>query len=175
MTQQDESLRSFGDVDDAGQDEQFAPDPEAVYDDLVASLNNEEENLRSFTVPSRNDVEAVFSVNIEFDLLRAWSKRAVDRRKKESDPMKLAMAIMTNTTRGIKMRGIDITAQDGSPLTLVHPEFVAMTKTNSPQQAIRKFYGSDGHVLGTMAKILEAAGYDDDDIEVGDSDPLNQN
>jgi hypothetical protein len=157
---------------------QATASPESVMADIAADLSKEQEAAEpiAVVVPKRPNYKLLFRTDIDFDDLRLWMKKAKEGKgdKADTNALRLALAVIINTNVGLLFQGNEATARDGRPLTVHHPELQALLKTptGGVPAAVRKFYGNDGHIILTMQRILEEAGYSADvDLE-GDDGPF---
>lgn len=147
-------------------------DESTVLDDLKSAVNEDtEESVKWYPVPARDSIELGFSINLDFDLLRSMFKKATNRKTKEMDPLRLAHMVLSHQTRGLKVKGREVT-NDGSVLTLVSPKTWELFEVGSVQQAIKKIMKFEGHIIALMQEVLDDSGYGDVDIEA--DDPLNK-
>lgn len=169
-----EQVRSFG-MDPVESNEVIMDhinNGEGVYEDLRAALTAKVEvEPVVYGVPTRPGVELRFLPDIEFDLLRGWMKAAARNKKKEFNPLAFAYMVISKTNTGVLFNGKEETDSEGNPLTVTHNEFRQMVGANEVSSAIHRLYGNDGHIIQVAQKVVEAAGYDDMDMEEG-SDPL---
>lgn len=153
-------------------------DPATILADVAESLGSAvEDTFVTLPVPNRPDYQLKFRTRIDYDDLRLWIRRAKDSKDK-TDPhmLRLSFAVLSNTNVGVIFRGNEVPSRDGGNLLISTPEFQSLIKAsigNSVPAAIRKLYGSDGHIIMTMNKIMEEAGYGDIDLEDGDN-PLTR-
>jgi len=135
--------------------------PMNLFEELKSELSKQV-NVEPYalTVPNRPDMALVFMPDFEFPLFQSWSKKCEDRKTKETDFFKLAVIVMSNTNKGIRLRGEDVD-HDGEPMTILTPEVAKWVGApiGSTTATIRKIYGSDGHVIQAARMIIEKAGY----------------
>lgn len=172
-----ENVRSFG-VEVTDQDthvpESSARVESSVYDDLRAALSESVEvEAVEYIVPQRPSVEMIFKPDIEFDLLRSWMNAASRNKKKEFNPLTFAYQVISTTNTGITFNGHQEFDSEGTPLTVTHKELQVMLGAHDVTSAVRRLYGIDGHIIQVAQKVVEAAGYDDIDLE-GGTDPLGR-
>lgn len=162
--------------------EEAPVDPTTILATLAEDMAKEaDESTLDLVVPMREDFMMHFNPRIDYDSLRLWIKKAREQGKKSKDEephmLRLSFAVLSNTNVGISYKGIEVPAPDGKPLTINHPAFLSYVKAklgNSVPAAIRKFYGRDGHIIMTMNRVIEAAGFGDIDLEGGaDGSPLD--
>lgn len=152
------------------------PDGRTVFDQLADALSApvEKEPLK-LKVPSRPSVTMVFNPDIDFEMYQTWVERATkgkpgEKKRESPDFLRLALTVISHTNSGVLINGQD------AGTDIRQPAMHAKLRVQEGQTgtAIRKLYASDGHVIQTMQKIVEAAGYSlDGDVEVDDEfDPL---
>lgn len=130
------------------------------------------------TIPNRPAIKLEFDPNIEFDVYQAWMNKAT-RGKKTPDFLRLAMQVIAYSNRAVIFNGQPAESEDGSGriLTVRSEELHDMlgAPIGSVQAAIKELYGSDGHIIQTLHKITDAAGYSvDGDVEEDeDASPLD--
>lgn len=149
-------------------------DEATVLAELKAELSQDAENkITWYPVPARPNIHLGFNTSIEYDLLRAWFKRATDRRKKELKPLLLASIVLSNQTRAIKIKGSVLT-KDGVELTLRDEDFFQQIGVTNIADALKQVMVSEGHIIALMQQVLEDAGWGDVDMEADDN-PLEMN
>lgn len=144
---------------------------DTVLADLLMEASVQVEDVKWYPVPNRPNISLGFSTTIDYDTLRMWFKKATDRKKKELKTLTLAAIIMSNQSKGIKVKG-NVVSQDGEELILSDERLWSVFNTNSVQQCLKAIYVSDGHILSAMQEVIEDAGYGDVDVEADDEDPL---
>lgn len=144
---------------------------DSVLADLIAEANSEEDGIEWYPVPNRPDISLGFSTAIDYDVLKVWFKRATDRKKKELKMPLLASIVLSNQTRGVKVKG-NVVAKDGEDLLLTDEALWSIFKADNLWGALRAIYRSEGHVIAACQKIIEDAGYGETDMEA-DDDPLD--
>lgn len=144
-------------------------------DALRAELAQEvPEELLTLDVPTRADTAVRFDTEVEWEELVAWRKRASSKANRSAanpegvDLMRLAAIVVANTAVAIVHKGTEVTGTNGEVLTFAHPELLAMLGVERAVDAVRKFYGRDGHVQAAAGRVIDAAGYGD---ELGELDP----
>lgn len=158
-------------------------DPNSMLADIASELEadaTDEEELTNTVVPLRPNFRVLFRKHIDYDDVQLWLRMArnkTDKSNKDPHMLRLAYAVLSNTIVGMQYKGNEAKGKDGRPLVFVHPDFVAMVKPaiqNSVPALIKKFYGNDAHVIATMNKIMEEAGYSGEiDLEMGEQSPLD--
>lgn len=117
-------------------------------------------------VPMRPGWQVRLSTSIAYEELASWRKRAGDRSMPGGvNELRLACIMLGNQGRAILRDGQPVTAE-GEPLTFRSPELQRMLGVDRAVDAVRKFYGRDGHVTKAARELLAAAGYGDDPGEV---------
>ena len=153
-------------------------DSKTVYEALSAALSKEaQRELLTLSVPARPGVSMRFDPTIEFELYNAWvDKASKGTKRKDGNPdyLKLAVMVISHTNRAILFHGKESMADNtGDVLTIAHPEIHAKlgVQAGMTGTAIRRLYGSDGHAIQAMQKIISAAGYSlDGDVDEEDED-----
>lgn len=145
-------------------------DDDTLLAELEAELSRKvEKELLTLTVPNRPRMKLTFDPSIEFDDYKLWVKRAKETKKDDAPNMlRLAFTVLSFTTRGMKLDDAERTTRDGVslPLTSPHVHRMANVAEGNTREAIRWIFGSDGHIIQAMQKIVEAAGYSlDGDVE----------
>lgn len=139
---------------------------EGLRAELTAELDDE---LEPIEVPERPGWSVVYSKGITNEALKSWRKRA--KEGKDVNELRLACIVLGNQCRRLIRNGVTITAGSPEPVTFRDAEFHALYGVDSARDAIRAFYGLDGHVLMAATRVVEAAGYGaelDDADEVAD-------
>lgn len=126
----------------------------SLKDELTAEL---EEELEPLEVPERPGWAVVYSKAIDNDSLKAWRKRAKDG--KGVNELRLAAIILGNQCRRIVRNGVTVTAGTDEPVTFRDAAFHDLYGVGTAREAIRAFYGLDGHVLSAAVRVTEEAGY----------------
>lgn len=136
------------------------------------------------SVPNRPGWGMRFDLNvIDGDKMRHWTQQAVggnrqQRRSRggeidltEADQMKFAKTVIRATHRAFlyQMPGSEewqvvIPEEGESPLSLQDEEFLTMVGAATPDEGLRIWYGSDGHVMQVASEIVEMAGYGEGDV-----------
>jgi hypothetical protein len=177
------AARRVGAVDDRSDTNEFVVpgraepqvSPESVLADIARDLaaTSAAEEPVSLVVPNRSEFYLQFRGSIDFDDLRLWVKRSREKGGNDPHALRLAIAVLSNTNVGMTYKGEPAMGRDDRPLTLAHPELHAMlgAPVGGTPAAIRKFYGADGHIIMTMRRILEEAGYTDE-VELEGDGPL---
>lgn len=148
--------------------------PMNLLQELEAELGGDAEikPLR-LTVPNRPKLKLVFSPNFDFPTYQAWTKRAEDKKTKDTDLALLSVIVISNTNIGITLNDQEVET-DGTPWTVARPEVHQFLKSpiGGTSAAIRKLYGSDGHMIQAARMVIEAAGYTLDGDVQEDGGPL---
>jgi hypothetical protein len=146
------------------------PGETTLLEDLAAELTAElEDELEPIEVPERPGWSVVYSKAITNDNIKAWRKRAKDG--KNVDELRLACIILGNQCRRLVRNGVTITAGEEA-VTFASPAFHGLYGVGTARDAIRAFYGRDGHVLMAANRVVEAAGYGAE-LEDVDEDPTD--
>lgn len=154
-----------------------------VLDDLRADMAEDGDiPLLPLAVPARPGYMVEYLPEFDYDLLKMWIKKAKPKgSKKDEEPhmLQLAYAILTHCCRAIYRNGKKlVNPSTGDAFTFTSGEFHRLQGLDlpSPRASIRKLYGrgSDGHILQTMRRVAEEAGYTDEiDLEIGETGPLD--
>jgi hypothetical protein len=146
-----------------------------VYEGLRAALAEKvRQKSITLTVPNRPEVKLVFAPNFEFETYDGWVKKATDK-KGNIDQMRVALTVLAHCNTQILFGGEVVRkGGDGEELTITHSDIHSMlgAPIGGTGAAIRKLYGSDGHAIQTMKKVVEAAGYtvEGDVLELDEDD-----
>lgn len=138
--------------------------------DLAARLKEQVETEEiSLQVPRRPYMHIRYRPEVDYDKLRKWGRICTDKRTKQVDELRLACTVLEATCVGVEMTvdgsREEVLAEDGESLRFGDRELQDMLGTmEGAPGAIKAVYGADGHILGTMAKVLDAAGYSKDDL-----------
>jgi hypothetical protein len=165
-------------LDQAGQptavDEPVDPDS-SIYAELRKELTAPADvDVIVLPVPARPNWRVRFRTSIEYDLMRRWNKTLTDRRTKQLNLMALAERVIGHTCAGLEYKGKPVVGVDGEPMTVNSPDFLSMANSGvgvSMLESLSWFYGSDGFVLATASRVMEAAGYrgfSDEDVDSDD-------
>lgn len=157
------------------------------HDDLFAEPTVEErasvspmEGLRSalaeptvsepitLRVPKRPGVKIRCRTDVvDHDKRKAWQNKAKRKqrgigREPEVDELHFAMLVVANTCEAVQFNGLDAYDEEGTPLTFRHAQLWEMLGARDPQEAIRKFFDNDQHIILASGEVLLASGFDDD-------------
>jgi len=132
-----------------------------LRDELVAELDEETKPLE---VSTRAGFAVVFSKDIDFDLLKAYRRRAGGTKTKDADELRFSSIILASACRRILRNGEPLTAE-GEPVTFASPAFLELYGVGRAVEAVRRFYGRDGVVLAAANWLLAEAGYGDEPLE----------
>lgn len=145
-----------------------------MLEDLAKSIEVEPIKL---VVPGRPHFHVLYNPNISYEEFDMWQKRAIDRRSKDKDlnQLKLAITVLSNLGIGLLYKGSERFDTSGDRLALSNNELHKWlgVPAGSTGAAIRKLYGSDGHILITMNRLFKEAGFDPDTSVDEDDDPLD--
>lgn len=122
-----------------------------------------------------------YDPNIDANQLDMWRNRCKRPGKNgDIDALKLACIVLNNTSQGLYFRSdeavepVEWTDEDSNVVTLRSKVFIQTMHAVDATAAIRKFFGMDSHLLAHGGKILSAAGYDEEGMEVQEEDsPLD--
>lgn len=116
---------------------------------------------------------------VELDVIyRAPTDRSeIMRIKKKADAQKESgdfdAALLAACCQEIHEYGQPLADDDGNLLTFRDPAIHDAFSATSARDAVRAFYGSDGFVSATAARLMEAAGWGATDEVVMDEDPTS--
>lgn len=151
-----------------------------VLEDLREELSQDTEvEPYDAPIPNRPGWGVRYMPDFDYDQLRFWMKRAkVKGSKKDDDPdmLRLSFSILLHCCVGVLRNG-KLLEYQGEPMTFTDERLwdTQNLPLRNAVNSIRKLYGkgSDGHIILTMKKIAEFAGYSDEiDLEMGEQDPL---
>lgn len=139
-----------------------ADDPSAL-EAIEAELAEElEADVIYCPVPRRKGYELRFKAELAGELLQRWARSSQDRKAPGGiDELKLALLVVCNLNTGIMRNGSLATVQ-GEPMTVRTKAFLDIMREGRPFDAVKKLYGSDGHVMATAREVLSEAGYGED-------------
>lgn len=131
---------------------------------LAKPVETEPVTLR---VPGRKGLKVRFHTRMTQEQRKGWQSRARTKKRRlgaepEVDDMLFGLLVIANTCEAILVDDVEATDVEGTPLTFAHRQVWEMVGADDPQDAIRRFYGVDAHVLLTSGEILLASGFDDD-------------
>lgn len=165
-------------------DREVAPDETSVYADMKALLGAKvEDKILELPVPSRQTAEngliAKYNATFDFDTFNKWLKQATPRGKKQVDPKNLAIIVLRNTNCGFMVERKGVRTEfliAGEPQTFASPAIQEMVGTLSGVPGtIISMYSNDGHMLLTMNRVINEAGYAEMDLDdVEGYDPLER-
>lgn len=177
------------DPDDVLAGREVPPPPGRPDDDLVAPVRpaNGLDALRAelaaevtpeelvLDVPTRDGYAVRFRCDVTNDELTAWRKRATIRAAKADKPAlfdeaKVAAIILANKVDAIIAHAQELT-DAGEPMTFASPAFLDLVGKTSAVEAVRHFYGLDGHVIAAANMVLDRSGFGGELAEDDDADP----
>lgn len=151
-----------------------------VFADMKAALSAViEEKTLPLPVPNRPNMFVRYDISFEYEKFDRWIKSATKNKKVQ--PKNLALIVLHATCKG--MGGVKY-GTDGPEYTDWMPKGTPQTFDTSSVQdllgtmsgwsgAITTLYGSDGHMLNAMNRVIREAGYTEIDFEDVDAyDPL---
>lgn len=142
-----------------------------LLDELKAALGKpvQKEPLK-LKVPKRPEISLVFDPTFEFEQYQAWVKRVTPKKNENPDMLRLALIVLSHTSQALVFKGRHL----GYKLSSSEVHEMLGVPIGSTAIAIRKMFGSDGHVIQVMQKIIIAAGYsvNGDVEETDENDPL---
>ena len=160
--------------DATGQDDSPAP---VVERTVLDSLQNELQRAIAndpitLSVPNRPNVSLVFDTNIESGKLQLWRKVCVDKQMSENfDGLKFSSIVIANQCETVLFDGNPVNDDDGKRLNFRNQALLDMLSSKRAVPAVRRMYGSDGHIFIAADAILRAAGYDSDEQDQSVTDP----
>lgn len=132
---------------------------DSIKEELAADVETEDLPL---PVPRRPGYELTFSTNLDGEKFDLWARKCKDRKALGGiDELKLALFVLANQNTGIRRQGGPVEVE-GQPMTVRTQAFLDMTGTGRPFDALRKLYGSDGHVQAAAREVLAECGYGED-------------
>lgn len=113
-----------------------------------------------------------YAADIPMERLTAWQKASKDSSQEGGiDAMRLACIALANCCEALEHRGRRI-EENGEVITFRSREFQERAGVIDPLQAVEWWYGSDGVILVTFGKLMQAAGYDEDAVTRDPTKPL---
>lgn len=158
-------------------DDELLPGPDgprspvpSLLDELAADLAVEVETEPiTIPVPKRPGYAVRFSTDLDGETFKRWRKRCQDNGDPDGEnQLKLATLILANQALCIVKRGVDAHGRDDEPLTFRDKTIQDMLGAYDAPQAVRRFYGVDGHVMSAAQDVTRAAGYGENLGEVED-------
>lgn len=145
---------------------------DALRAELAAEVTPDELVL---DVPTRDGYAVRFRCDVSNDELTAWRKRATIRAAKADKPAiydeaKVAAIIVANQVDAIIAHGEELT-DGGEPMTFASAAFLDLVGKSSATEAVRHFYGLDGHVIAAANMVLDRSGFGNELAEDDDADP----
>lgn len=126
-----------------------------------------ERKSTTVNVLERPGVSIRCHTNMSHEQRKAWQNRSKKKtrgigREPEVDEMMFACLVIANTTVAVQFGGVDAHDEEGTPLTFAHKQLWEMVNATDPQDAIRKLFAVDAHVLIASGEVMLASGFDDD-------------
>lgn len=132
---------------------------DALEDELGAEVEGDDFYV---PVPRRPGYELRFKSHLDGELMGKWARSAADRKALGGiDELKLSKLVLTNLNTGIVRNG-DLVTVDGVPMTIRSRGFLDVMKEGRPFDAVKKLYGSDGHLMAAAREVLSECGYGED-------------
>lgn len=119
--------------------------------------------------------------NIDGELFQRWQRSATVGKQRQGqtanvNSIKFCAIVIANTTTAVLVhvkgdKWQEVKGSDGEALNFQSVEFRDMISANTPlsngTELVRKLFGVDGHMIDAANKIVEAAGFgeDEDDID----------
>lgn len=145
---------------------------DAIRAELAAEVTPDELPL---DVPTRDGYIVRYRCDVNNDELTAWRKKATIKAAKgdkpaQYDEAKVAAIILANKAVAIVARGVELT-NEGEPMTFGTPAFWDLVGKASSTEAVRHFYGLDGHVIAAANMVLDASGFGGELLVDDETDP----
>jgi hypothetical protein len=144
-----------------------APPPtelEAILGELVTELEAE----AAFPVPERPGWAVVYNIDVDHRLLGRWQRASRDTDLPNNiDELKYTLTFLAALCRRIIRQG-KVVELAGEAVTFRSREFQKALGARDANEAVRKVYGRDAHVLTAGAALLREAGYTEEQV----ADPL---
>lgn len=153
-----------------------APEPGSPLGDIRAELTAEEsedEGFFSLPVPKRPGYTVRFSTDFPFERWKEAQNKGRSKQpgqKAQIDPVKASAWVLQELCRGIFRHGEEVLL-DGKPLVFASRSFIDLYGAKTVNQALRRFYMKDGHLMNAADRVLEEAGYGDVDFSDEDARP----
>lgn len=113
-----------------------------------------------------------YTTDISMERLTAWQKASKDSTFEGGiDPIRLASICLANCCDAILHKDAVVTSEDG-PVKFASRALLDMIGAGDALEAVQHWYGSDGIILVTFGKVMEAAGYDEDAVTRDPTRPL---
>lgn len=113
-----------------------------------------------------------YSTDITMERLSAWQKASKDTSYEGGvDPMRLASICLANCCDAL-LYGNAVIEDAGERVTFRSRSFHEQAGVVDPLQAVEWWYGSDGVILVTFGKVMEAAGFDENTVTRDPTQPL---
>jgi hypothetical protein len=155
------------DAGDAVRPDDVAPPPtelEAILGELVTELEAE----ATLPVPERPGWAVVYNIDVDHRLLGRWQRASRDTDLPNNiDELKYTLTFLAALCRRIIRQG-KVVELAGEAVTFRSREFQKLLGARDANEAVRKVYGRDAHVLTAGAALLREAGYTEEQV----ADPL---
>lgn len=121
----------------------------------------------TLNVPGRPGVTIRCHTRMTQEERKAWQNRSKKKvrgigKEPEVDEMRFSCLVIANTCEAVSFHGVDAHDAEDTPLTFRHKQLWEMVGANDPEDAIRRLFGVDAHVLLASGEILLSSGFDDD-------------
>lgn len=137
---------------------------EAILGELVDELEGE----TTLPVPERPGWAVVYNIDVDHRLLGRWQRASRDTDLPNNlDELKYTLTLLAALCKRIVRQGTVVTLA-GEVLTFRSVEFQRLLGVRTANDAVRKVYGRDAHVLTAGAGVLREAGYTEEQV----ADPL---
>jgi hypothetical protein len=137
-----------------------------VYDALREEFNRPAEAEQIvLAVPNRPAIKVIYDPNqADYDTMERIQRTA--RHGKKVDVLHLSSLVLQYTMVGLLFNNEPI-VEDDEPLTVADRKIQDLLEVDNAKDAIKKLYGSDGHIMAATQAVMTAAGYnyDEDDLE----------
>jgi hypothetical protein len=126
----------------------------------------------TYVVPGRPGFAVTFDTNITVPQIERLRKACRSKHTENNfDSLKFGCIMIANQSKAILLNGEVQTNVDGAPLTLRSEEIHQFLGVDNyigqagsvAIEAVKKFYGYDGHIMNVSGELLTAAGFDSDD------------
>jgi hypothetical protein len=114
-------------------------------------------------VPKRPGWTVRYRCDVEMPLLSRWRKAAADRQMPDGlDELKLCLTVLANQCDALLLNGQEVEGGGGELLTFASKEFLDLVGVGRPIDAVKRWYGVDGHVLAAAQEVLTESGFGDE-------------
>lgn len=111
-------------------------------------------------VPKRPGWSIRYRCDVQMPLLSRWRKQAADRTMPDGlDELKLCLTVLANQCDAILLNGREVEGNDRQLVTFASEEFLEMVGAGRAIDAVKAWYGVDGHVLAAAQEVLTESGF----------------